>query len=855
MRRRRPFRLAQGWVPMAMPTAPVTVQPSPANSPYAAPAVPARPRVLWPWPTFILGVAALVTVANFRHLIQPTDADRMQRDLTELRRVLERNPADLEKAYSLGRRVLDKSGQFPQFVGEAHYLIGCVDLRKAEDPGAPDAADAWAAARKHFEQAQQAGVPDADKPKLSHRLGKVLHLTHADRERALAELMQGEDNDNPAEHWQYLAEAHMLVSKPNYRAALEATRNQLTLAPPTTDAKTLTEARLRQSEIQVRLNELAEARKSLERIDANAPTELYLKSRFILARCYAEEGNHKQAAATWEQVKNNPRLTAAERGAASYHLGLCYARSDRKADALEAWRQAQIHGGEAMQAAALRMAEASLAEPGERTQAVNTLEKAFEGVAKPDDYRNKLIETKDALALLEQMCQTLRAGNDFANAGKIADLYAKICAPGKGRELPAEIADAWGRERLAEAKNASGAAAQHALDEARKQFRKAGAVYAEAATPDRPIPEQIDCLRRATNFFFKAQDKLDVENGLGLLERMTKLSPAGEADGEVVFLKALAHQQLGHKNEAIDSYKKIIQQADHPQAARARYELAHLLLENLPAKRDEQEPVYEQVTAELEKNLDPSMQEKDREVHESSMYLLGEATYQRRDWAKAQTRLEAALRFYPQNAHALQAEHMLARCSWFQAAQESHLLKDLQSRQGQLEQALKQQLPEKERESAKQELEKLKKDWEAVRVRKRELLEKAKKPFEEVENTLLKREQDGKLAESERILLRQASFAAAECYFFQEDFEEAVRRYQILRIRYEGQFEELVALSQLWQCHGVYLNEPTKATVWIEALRETLKKLPDTAFDGSSAYNKRDYWDGWIKQVSAPKTP
>src|SRR5262249_2861353 len=156
----------------------------------------------------------------------------------------------------------------------------------------------------------------------------------------------------------------------------------------TTDPTILTKDRLREADLYIQLNELAEARKSLERIDANAPTEIYLKSRFVLARCYAAEGNFKQAAATWEQVKDNPRLNAAERGAPCFRLGECYAKLNRSSDAVELWRQGVLAGGEAQQAAALRMAELQLADQEQRPQAIMALERAFDNVAKPEGYRN-----------------------------------------------------------------------------------------------------------------------------------------------------------------------------------------------------------------------------------------------------------------------------------------------------------------------------------------------------------------------------------------------------------------------------------------------------------------------------------
>src|SRR5204862_3146218 len=127
----------------------------------------------------------------------------------------------------------------------------------------------------------------------------------------------------------------------------------------------------------------------------------------------------------------------------------------------------------------------------------------------------------------------------------VAALYARLALPGKGRELPAEVAAAWGQALWTEAERGAGPAAAHGREEARLQFRKAGSLFAEAAGADRPAGEQVECLNRAVDQYVKAADKLDIEAGLVLLERVEKLDPAATADGEVAFRRAVALHNLG----------------------------------------------------------------------------------------------------------------------------------------------------------------------------------------------------------------------------------------------------------------------------------------------------------------------
>ena len=517
---------------------------------------------------------------------------------------------------------------------------------------------------------------------------------------------------------------------------------------------------MRLADLHLRLNNPGDARKALQKIDPTAPSDLFLVSRMLLARCFQVEGQWAEAAKTWEMVRGNAQLKPAERGAVLYELGFCHWRGNRPADASAAWTQAQVQGGDAGQAAALRLAEMQLANPAERARAIEALEKALESVAKPADYRNAVIARDDAARFLERAAQECLQQNDFASACKLADLFAKVTTT-KGRELTADTAAAWGQSLLTEAQTAVGPRAKQALEDAKQQYRRAGVACTEAATDDRQVAERIECLRRATSYYFKAGEKLDIECGLGLLERIEKLSPAS-IEGELPFLRALARQNLGQKAMAAEEYRAIAKQDSNPNAPRARYQMSLLLMEDRLPKREDEDAKLDQLAEELEKNLTLAIQEKDHEVHEMSLFLLGEIVYQRRDYLKAEAKLDQALRNYPNSGRALQAKFILGRCHWYQAAQESKLLFD-------------KNLPEKDRVAAKE--------------RYRKFLEKARDPFEGVEKVLLERDEKKALADADRPLLRQAQFAAAECYFFLEEYEEAVRRYKQLRLRYAGQFE------------------------------------------------------------------
>ncbi|HEV3146652.1 MAG TPA: tetratricopeptide repeat protein, partial [Gemmataceae bacterium] len=534
-----------------------------------SPALPTRSRVLWPWPIFLLGVAAVVGVwfgrPYLRQHLNIFTGDHGQKDLQQMRNILERKPGEFDKALALGQKILDQGGEHPQLVGEAHYLMGCIHLKKAEDAAPQETVD-WQNARKHFEQAEKAGVSSSDQPRLAFFEAKVLHHLKSDPAGILKLLQDADAGDEKAELYRIRAEVITRAPNPDWKAALDASKQELAALPPTVDSRTRAQVKLRLAELHLHLNDPVEARKQLEGIDPDTP-DVYFPSRALLARIRQTEGNFAQAAQAWDQAKANPRATAQELAAIYCELGTCYSKSRRPQEAQEAWRQAQARGGEPGQAAAFRMAEAQLAEASHE-QAIPLFEDALKGVNRPEDYHNSIIPREEVLKVLEQASTLFRTQGDSAAASSVADLFGRVAGPARSRQMQAEIADAWGEKLLAESRQSPGQAGQNALAEAHKQFHKAGAMASDAASADRPVPEQIEWLRKAAGYFLKAQSQVALDSAIDKLNRVVELSN-GAVDGEVLYMKGLIHEQRGQIKEATDAYRAI--PADSPVQARARY--------------------------------------------------------------------------------------------------------------------------------------------------------------------------------------------------------------------------------------------------------------------------------------------
>lgn len=810
--------MAPQSAPVYAPIDPAAYAEPPGPQYYPHP-LPMRPRVVWPWPVFLLGAAALIAVWLGRPYWRPTDSDRVQRDLAEMRNLLNRSTPDVDRAVMLGRKVLDLGSQFPQYVGESNYLMGCAFVHKAEANSDPEAD--WKEARKYFEQAEKAGVGEADQPRLAFRLAKAMFYTGAEPKLVLEKLQKADDPDFPAERWGLQAEVLLKQPEPNLPEAIAATKAQIPLIGPN-DTKTRAQAYYRLADLHLRQNELQPALQALQEIRASDAPEIFDASRVLVARC--EQANHRyvQAAQAWEQLRSKVKPPV-DKSVIAYELGYCFWKAGRNDDARKAWEDAQGSGGEAAQATRLRLAEMQLADQASRPHAANYLEEALRDVQKPADYRNSLYSADQARQLVEKACKDFRTAGDFASAGKMAEFLVRLSGPGRGRELAAETAAAWGISLKAEAKKLSGQASEHAEEEANKQMRQAAEFAAQAATPDRPPAEQSEWLRKAANFYLKCSDKSDFQSAVGILDKLIQ-SGGGSADGEVLYLKALAHESLNERDKAIEGYKACLQPGN-PRQARARYQMAQLMFAEPAATKAEQQAKLDQIADELAKNLDTGVKESDPEAAQLSAYLLGHIAYAKRDWLKVETYLTRALRDYPDSDESFNARFMLGRCYWFQAGKEQTALANPD-------------LPEPERAAAT----KRRADW----------LKKSVAIFEPLEEDLLKLEREQRLTEENRKQLVQTGFAVAECYFFMEDFKEAERHYNVLRLRYSNQIHELIALSQLWQIYHEWTNQPDKAKSTVAAMRDLLKSLPADAFNGADKISKRDFWEEWLKAVDPP---
>ena len=355
------------------------------------------------------------------------------------------------------------------------------------------------------------------------------------------------------------------------------------------------------------------------------------------------------------------------------------------------------------------------------------------------------------------------------------------------------------------------------------------------------LPKNIDPPPAPKVTFEQKQEKLATLMAAGksaeAIELIAEMLESQEAVGE---------SPLARETAATLSYRQAEIRFGGPDKAKARPALekalgtegafqpsARILLARILLESGE-ETDFRAAVELLERNLDSKEMQKDRTAHERTLWRLGYLWYQKKNWERAAIRFRQAIQFYPDSTEARQGGYHLGMSYWFQAGTLGRSIAES-------EEKLKQpRLAEREKAESSRKLEEMYGEYTGF-------LKRAREPFSSLEVLLLKQSE---LTAGELSLLQQTSFKAAACSFGLGEFDDCIKRYEDLAKRYEGQIDELVARSQIWQCYAIYLkNKPQEAAFALAKIREAFPRIPDREFDGTTPERRRAYWEDWLKNV------
>jgi tetratricopeptide (TPR) repeat protein len=772
-----------------------------------------RRRGLWQAPLFVLGVGALAAVAAARPTAGRGGAGPLGCELAEARRLLDRPDGDAAEAARRAQRALEEAGPGSPAAAEARFLLGGALERLAErgGPGAETAAAGlWAAARTHLEIAERLGVAEADDPRLQLRLGKALFHTQDDPLHVVARLKPAverlpRDDADLVDGYDLLSRAYERLGKvDDLREALAWNKKLRDLPQAREDV--LPSARLFGGELQLRLGDAEGARRSLERVGAQAPAEVQGRARLLAALSYEGEGRWDEATALWKKALPE----AARPAEVLYHLGVC-AGQERPAEAAGYWEKClqEGAGGDEAAAAALGLAELRLRGDAPET-ALGALTLAVGNVKSPDEWKNQYKSIQDVQLRFSEAARAYTEAKRYDLVLTLADAYARVGPPGEVARLRAEAAAAWGEARREKARQAPAGGDRRAEEEAaRDLFRRAAAAYAAAADAADPAGRE-DLLWQSARY---SREAGDVEAAAAKLDRYLRLENVPEArQGEGWYWLGEARRGLNDPAGACAAYVEAVR-PQHPTryAYLARYQLA-------VAARDKGR--IDEAAAHLEQNLkllrvaaDP-----DPEAEQKSLYALGDLEYQRKRYAEVERRLGEALGRFKDDPGGTRAR--------FELAMSYRLLAD----QSNVNAALGAAGAIGEETRAKK--------WEEHQ----RYLSKAAEEFKGLARFLQTEQGRGGLTPEEAA---EVPFRAADCLFDHGDYKEALQVYEGLNAKYAGQPNRVAALGGMVRCHSAQ-GDNAKVKQLLEEIRELVKTMPE---------DQKQQWSQWLSVAAKPVTP
>lgn len=795
----------------------------PAAPPSTKEAKPRRP--LWPVPLFFLGVAALSAVLLSRVSWRSHDTPHVERDLAQLRQLLDRPSADPAELLAVLTRVANQADRLPPD-GDTHFLLGSSHLRIAEKR--PDAQTPLhlGKARTFLEEAERLGVSEDARRRLAYRLGKVLSREQGDPRRVVELLAPSVDSsvEDPAEGYAMLTQAYLRLPEPRLDAALEANLKLLQL--PIEDPGVLAPARIQRGELLFRKGERDEARKVLEGVKAPAAPGLVAHARYLRALSYQHETRFQEAAPLWEEALADPVTSPSNRGQIRCWLGTCYYQLGQGADAIRVWEgdglwQSSTEVGAAV---ALNLADAYLHE--NTPSALRAFEQAVRGVQGPKDWRNTITDLPAARKAFEQGCRILRERDEFEASMKLARLYERLAAPGTAAALFAKAAEAAARakqDRIRELPSAD--AARHEEKQARELFLQAAAKFQAAAEASPDANDQANWLWRAALCYRHGEDHA---GSAAALERFVELEPAADRLGQAWYLLGEARRAQNQDDKAIEAYERSMQRRG-PFEFRSRYEAAMIKVK---------QNAFDEAQWLLDRNLELLRQDPDSEAQERTSFALADLYFRRalsgaltpaltaELLKKAVFLLEPTLRQFPSSPRALVGSYQLAECY---------------------------------RHLAYQYLDQLRDDATALATRKflegqyQNALGQAVAEYAQLAKMLRLLQSSGTLSQDEEKLLRQVSFAEAECWLDLGKYEDALQLYKKLAARYPERVESLHAWAGVRKCYWL-LNKQEPGRYGpnyhasLEALAKVLADLNEAAFAPGVSLWTRKQWEDWLAQ-------
>lgn len=721
------------------------------------------PGQLWQVPTFVVGLAAFITVAAATPIRHPTASRQFDATVAALRQGLQKNQ-DPTSLMPLAENALAEVHGYGDRAAEVQFLAGSVYSRLAAVSPPETARDYWRRAAELFEMAQQLGADERDVPMLEYRLGWALYAQDRDVPRALDLMTRNVDRgaDQPLDGYRLLVQANLKLAVPDLAAALAASRKVVELTDDR-DADALAQARFDHANLLLRMERRADAVKELERIGTKASRPLRAKARMLAVTTCEHEGMWSKALVFWQDLLRDGAQVPGGKGRVLYSIGACSLQLELPdyPGAAKAWQEAVKQGGPEGQAAGLRLGALRLAGPTvDPTQGLEDWRQALAAVQTPADYRNQYLKIEEVREFFDQALAQFQEAQDYERMRTVAELYRKVGPAGYADDKIAQAAEAQAKELQNNSETPT--------DQVRVCYRMAAEAYAQAAHA-RPGKDGFDALWRSAQCYLQARD---ADRASKVLVELEKLDQADVRLAEGWYRLAELERTLNHREDARSAYIRSMQYAATPFAARARFQLA---MEQVERKN------WDKAVEILQPNLEIATQ--DREAHEQSFYEMARILVKKHDDARAAIYLNQATARYPNNPNALLMRDALAECYHRLAAEAGEKEKEeMKAFQGPLT------------DGQKAELESNLRNYKTAR---RTRLGEALAVYQAIADELGERERKRTLTPLEAQLRRRAVLGMGECSHELDDYANAVRLYQGLIEHNRAKVESLIACARI----------------------------------------------------------
>jgi tetratricopeptide (TPR) repeat protein len=706
----------------------------------------------------------------------------------------------------------------PRQLSSALFVLGVVKAQEADAEAAASRRRALhKIAARYLTKALKLELDESRHGQANFLLGRSLVNCGQAKEavRVLEESLN--DPQQPAaEIHSLLVTAHLDGREPDLKSALR--HNEIVLANPQLEDVKRQHATIVSAEAMIRLERRSAARELLEQLQADGVEEAYRV--LTLGRIDLEDAEElpedsKERTELLQRAQEQLQLVAQldptherpTRQAALWIAKYFELNGNHEAAAAEYEKVAKLYPETAAGLTAALAAADYHRRNGRLDRALIDYKVVLQAIESPESYDDSLLPLEELQDRMKGAFEQCLEQQLFAEALTLVELFHNVFGEVQTAEIRAKTHELWGRYQLKQAEGER-FTAETLRQKGRTQLREAGRAFETVGRLRFASRQFIDDLWNAAECYFAGQSftqaaRLYAEYLHNESRRRNPLALLRLGQSELAarqFNKAIAALE-----ECVELYRL------DPVAYQARLEAARAYLQL--EKPAEAERLL--LTNLVEDVLTPASPE-----WRDSLFELGNLLYQQGRYDEAISRLDEAVKRYPDGKETLQARYTIGRAYHAAAAEPAKRFAESKT--------------ENERQSAKAQM--------------TELLIKAHENYQGVQRTLTLGGGDADDT-LQQTLLRNCYMLQGSVLFELRRFDEALKAYGNVITSYQN---DPIAMDSFVQAAACWrrLDQPVKARVTLDQAKLVLKEMPsETDFRMATNFT-RQQWEYLLNQMS-----